>query len=334
LLKLKNEAEWKKFCKGQMPEKGARPADIPANPGNTYATKGWLGVGDWLGTGTIANQNRVYRPFGEARAFVHTLKFKSRNEWNKFCKGQMPEKGSLPADIPANPSQTYAQKGWKGMGDWLGTGAIANFNKIYRPFEEARSFVHSLKLKNSDEWRSYCKGQMPEKGALPADIPANPINTYATKGWNGLGDWLGTGTVAPRLRVYLPFEEARAFVHSLKLKSNNEWNKFCKGQMPEKGELPDDIPAKPNRTYATKGWRGLGDWLGTGTIASRFRVYLPFAEARAFVHALKLRSRNEWSKFCKGKMPEKGTLPTDIPASPNRTYANKGWKGMGDWLGK
>jgi predicted helicase len=29
--------------------------------------------------------------------------------------------GRLPEDIPAAPWQTYADKGWSGMGDWLGT---------------------------------------------------------------------------------------------------------------------------------------------------------------------------------------------------------------------
>jgi hypothetical protein len=32
----------------------------------------------------------------------------------------MPEKGTPPSDIPANPNQTYKTTGWKGMNDWLG----------------------------------------------------------------------------------------------------------------------------------------------------------------------------------------------------------------------
>jgi hypothetical protein len=174
----------------------------------------------------------------------------------------MPEKGTLPVDIPAKPSESYAQKGWKRMGDWLGTGAIAARLRTYLPFEEARAFVHTLKLKSGREWSSFCKGQMPEKGTLPVDIPANPNGTYSEKGWKGMGDWLGSGTIAPNLRVYLPFEEARAFVHTLKLKSQDEWRSFCKGQMPEKGTLPVDIPTNPNQKYAIDGWKGMGDWLG------------------------------------------------------------------------
>ena len=332
-LKLKNGDEWRSFCKGQMAEKGIRPVDISANPSRTYAKSGWKGMGDWLGTGTIATKDIVYRPFEEARAFVHSLELKNGDEWKRFCKGQMPEKGALPADISASPNKTYAIKGWKGMGDWLGTGAIANFNKCFRPFEEARAFVHSLELKSQIEWNKFCNGKLPEKGMRPSDIPANPNLTYRESGWKGVGDWLGTGTIASRDIVYRPFEEARAFVHSLKLKNENEWRSFCKGQIPQKGMRPLDIPTNPNKPYAKSGWKGMGDWLGTGTIAPRDIVYRPFEEARAFVHSLELKSTDEWNRFCKGQMPEKGMRPHDIPTTPAKSYAKMGWKGMGDWLG-
>jgi hypothetical protein len=168
----------------------------------------------------------------------------------------------------------------------------------------------------------------------PDDIPTNPNQTYAQSGWKGIGDWLGTGVIASRNIVYRPFEEARSFVHSLELKCVDEWYKFCRGQMPEKGSLPDDIPSKPSRSYSKNGWKGVGDWLGTGTIASRFRVYLPFEEARAFVHSIGLKNQDEWRRFCKGQLSGKGKKPAYVPSTPSRTYAKMGWKGMADWLGK
>lgn len=331
---LKSVNEWFRYCKGELPDKGTLPADIPTAAHSTYATQGWKGYGDWLGTGTIANFNKVYRRFEEARAFAQSLKLNSQNEWVKFCKGKLPEIGTLPVDIPANPYQTYRSKGWEGFGNWLGTGRIASQKMVYRTFEEARAFVQSLNLKNENEWRSFSKGQLLEKGTLPADIPASPHTTYANKGWQGFGDWLGTGTIAPRLRKFLPFEEARAFVHSLQLKSQKEWRKFSKGELPNKGMLPANIPATPNEAYATAGWKGMGDWLGTGTIAPRLRKFLPFEEARRCVHTLKLKNVAEWQKFCRGQLIEKGILPPDIPAAPQSAYASKGWAGFGDWLGK
>jgi len=245
-----------------------RPADIPAYPNETYATSGWKGMGDWLGTGTIALRDIVFRPFEEARAFVHSLKLKGVDEWRSFCKGQMPEKGMFPADIPKAPQYTYKTQGWKGYGDWL-AGTIAHKDIVFRQFEEARAFVHSLKLKGVDEWRCFCKGQMPEKGIRPSDIPFQPERTYSGKGWIGYGDWVGTGAIANFNKIYRTFEEARAFVHSLELKNAAEWSRFCRGQMPEKGMRPPDIPTTPSRSYAKTGWIGMGDWLGTGTIATK-----------------------------------------------------------------
>ena len=84
-----------------------------------------------------------------------------------------------PEDIPANPYQTYKDQGWQGFGDWLGTGAIANFNKKYRSFEEARKFVHTLQLKNQKEWSQYCKGEMDPK---PEDKIATNLEDIP-EGW-------------------------------------------------------------------------------------------------------------------------------------------------------
>ena len=72
----------------------------------------------------------------------------------------------------------------------------------------------------------------------------------------------------------------------------------------------------------------MGDWLGTGTVASHLRQYRPFEEARSFARSQGLRSGKEWREFI-----QSGRLPADIPANPNKTYKDAGWAGMGDWLG-
>src|SRR5208282_4893551 len=95
-------------------------------------------------------------------------------------------------------------------------------------------------------------------GSLPSDIPSNPDNTYCDGGWAGFGDWLGTGTIAPRLRTFLPFAEARAFARSLNLRSIADWRALSTN-----GKLPRDIPVHPERAYRDDGWAGLRDWLGT-----------------------------------------------------------------------
>jgi hypothetical protein len=175
------------------------------------------------------------------------LGLKTQKEWFEFTKS-----GERPADIPALPWKTYKGKGWVSLGDWLGTGTVAPGLRDYRRFKEAREFARSLGLKNQKEWRKFTKS-----GALPDDIPANPNKTYETKGWVGMGDWLGTGAIATFQREYRSFYEAREFARSLGLKSQKEWFEFTKS-----GELPDDIPARPNKVYKDKGWKGMRDWLG------------------------------------------------------------------------
>ena len=131
----------------------------------------------------------------------------------------------------------------------------------YRSFEKARSFVRSLALKSKTEWKAYCRSHK-----KPADIPSNPNLVYGNDGWAGWGDWLGTGRVADHLRQYRSFEQARAFVRRLGLKSRPNWRDYCRS-----GKKPDDLPAAPHRTYKDDGWAGMGDWLGTGIVANRLR---------------------------------------------------------------
>src|SRR5262245_13227061 len=99
------------------------------------------------------------------------------------------------------------------------------------------------------------------------------------------------------------------------LKSRTQWNDYCAS-----GKKPADIPAAPQAVYAEAGWAGYGDWLNTGTVATHLRQYKSFKEARAYVHGLGLKFVTQWRAYCKS-----GKKPADIPAKPDRTYANDGW---------
>jgi hypothetical protein len=252
-----------------------------------------------------------YLPYKKARSFARNLQLKSLTEWQNYCKF-----GKLTADIPANPHHVYANDGWAGYGDWLGTGRIAAHLREYRPFKKARALARRRGLKSQADWRNYCQSEN-----KPDDIPGKPDRTYANAGWIGWGDWLGTGRVAPG--QHRSFGEARAFVRKLKLKSFNGWRKYCKS-----GKKPDDIPVAPDSVYENVGWSGMGDWLGTGRVATHLRQYLPYKKARAFVRARRLKTETEWREYSVS-----GKKPTDIPANPHHVYANDGWAGYGDWLG-
>ena len=121
-------------------------------------------------------------------------------------------------------------------------GMEKEMKKQFRDFESAREFVRSLNLKNQKEWMKYCAS-----GNKPDDIPSTPQGTYK-KDFKGVGDWLGTGTIAAQDKVYRPFTEAREFVQKLNLRSKTDWYAYCKS-----GNKPDDIPAAPWNTY--KKWK-------------------------------------------------------------------------------
>ncbi len=58
------------------------------------------------------------------------------------------------------------------------------------------------------------------------------------------------------------FEQARTFARSLGLKSGADWRRFSKGELPELGRRPEDVPGCPERIYRECGWEGYRDWLG------------------------------------------------------------------------
>ena len=241
-LGLQSETEWRKYLKS-----GDKPRDIPASPDTVYADD-WLGWGDWLGTGRIADQNKVWRDFEDARGFARGLGLKGVEEWVAWAKT-----GEKPKDIPASPRRVYTVQ-WAGWGDWLGTGRL--YGVGWRPFEEAREYVRSLGLRNLADWRAFATS-----GDKPTDIPSNPNLPYKAE-WAGMGDWLGTGNVRNADKRFRSFEEAREFVRSLGLQDYEEWCDYRKS-----GDRPPDIPAAPDTAYGDK-WRGYGDWLGTGRVAN------------------------------------------------------------------
>jgi len=261
-LGLASGKEWSAWSKSD-----ARPANIPRIPWALYKDSGWLGMGDWLGTGYVHTADRVFRPFAEARAFSRGLGLKNAFEWNAYSRSD-----ERPADIPSDPGKVYKDSGWLGMGDWLGTGYVHTAKRVFRPFAEARAFAHGLGLKGKDEFQAYSSS-----GKRPADIPSNPWDVYKDQGWVGWGDWLGNGYVPPADRGYLPFADARAFARGLGLKNGKEWKAYSHSD-----KKPVYVPSDPGRVYEDSGWVGMGDWLGTGFVAHADRVFRPFAEAREF----------------------------------------------------
>ena len=302
---IKNQSEFRKFDRKKF------PYGFPREPRNAYKNKGWKGWGDFLGTGYVATFRRQYLPLAEVKDFARSLKIKTQYEWRAYHKSN-----KLPDNIPTNPDIVYKKQGtWKSWGDFLGT---KNRKGGWLSFEKAKEFVRKLDLKSREDWDTYCKS-----GKKPDDIPTQVYLIYKGKGWNGIGDFLGTGRVANQDREYRSFEEARKFTARLGLKNKGEWADYVK-----LGKHPNDIPRDPPNIYKKQGtWKGWGDFLGSGNIANQDRKFMSFSEAKKFVRKLGIKSQPKYIEFIRS-----GKKPLDLPSLPSRTY-KKDWKGWGDYFG-
>ena len=109
-----------------------------------------------------------FQSFTDARKFVQTLGLKNNSEWKKYSKSS-----KKPVDIPANPSQAYGGKIWKGIPDWLGNGNLSNKHRTYLSYEKCQNVIQKLRITKQTEWEKYWKSNK-----KPINIPSHPDRIY------------------------------------------------------------------------------------------------------------------------------------------------------------
>lgn len=167
-LKLKGEYEWRIYCKS-----GQKPANIPYKPAHTYLDH-WVSWGDWLGTMSIANSKLHFISFNEARIIIHSLKIETFQQWKKLIQNETFNE----LKIPKNPPRTY-RKEWINWEDFFGKSYTPK-KKNWPKFDEAKSIVFKLKLKNQTQYKQ-CK---------KTNLPLHPDRVYKSE-WKGWADFLG-----------------------------------------------------------------------------------------------------------------------------------------------
>ena len=305
-LELKSGRQWKEYCKS-----GNKPVNIPTAANQIYNGKGWISISDWLGY----NGNKKssdYLSYEQAKEFVKKINIRSKSEWNEYIKS--PE---FPINLPKYPKYTYRNRGWVNLRDFYGD----KYNsREYLKYDDAKAYVRKLNIINIKKWQEYCKSVK-----KPSNIPNWPNGVYKNKGWINWSDFLGTKIVSPQNMVFVDFYEAKKTAKQFGLKSYKEWVQYCRS-----GKKPNKIPSNPNSKYMGEGWKGWPDFLGYEL--NRKKPHKPaytFEEARSFVRVLKLKGNREWRVYSKSS--EKPKL---LPASPQKRYKDKGWKGWDDFLGK
>jgi len=194
-LQLKRKEDWPLYTKGQFPHLPPLPDDIAACPDKTYRRKEygqkWTGWGDFLGTGSISNQNRSkkYLPYQDAKKFVQLLGLKSSGDWRKYISGELPSLPPLPPNMPKKPDQVYENFEWW---DFLGSEiSKMNSQRDFWTFQDSREFVRKLGLKSFQNWIDYCAGKFNNLPKKPLEIPSNPQKKYKDGGWVNYADWMG-----------------------------------------------------------------------------------------------------------------------------------------------
>ena len=270
----------------------------------------------------------AYRPFAEAREFARSLHLNSSGEWHEYALGKRTNLPQLPKDIPRWPKYNYRAKGWTDWADFLGYSPDGA-NPVFRPYHEARAFARALKLKTSTEWRKFTDGKMPEKGFLPSDVPKYPPHHYPDD-WQNWANFLGIPP-KPKLDPIVPYEEARAFARSLRLKNGAEWKRYYRGEIPGKLLLPSNVPRHVFQAYRHTGWINWEDFLGVripGTRIGKKEGWREFEEARDFARSLGLKGQVDWKRYCRDQPTDKPVRPADIPTTPRKNGRGSRLEGL------
>src|SRR5271157_318323 len=248
-----------------------KDSDLPSHPQQAYKEQ-WRGWGEYLGTGRVANQNKrqaLYLPFKQAREIVRSQGFHSKEELTAWK--------NRPVTVPATPNRVYEKSGWRGYGDWLGTGRIANQQKQFLSLRTARKLVQAKNFKGQLEFQSWKE--------RPDNIPGSPSKFY--RGWKGWADFLGyRGKKIPR-HERKSIQIVRDWAVKHQVKNEREYRQLYAQQ-----KLPYGFPSNPQDHYGTLGtWRGWSWFLGR-------KVFTGY-ELRSLIRKYRLCSWALYRKFQK-----------------------------------
>jgi hypothetical protein len=292
LLKIKTAKEWRKVTQAL-----SFPKDIRQHPIYYNEWKGWsefLDVPKYTGF--------TYPEFNVLKKFIQTKKINNTKHYLKLWR-----EGKLKTNfyVSARPSVAYKGKGWINWQDFLGSKYRSYFGN-WRPYEEAKKYVQSLKIKNRRQWALHTKSKN-----FPNDIPKAPSLTYG-KEYEGWGIFFGTGYIHPWKRIFRSYKEVKKYALSLKLKSKKEWYLHTKSK-----NFPKDIPVLVDYKFK-KDFEGWDIFLG--------KSWRSYDEAKKYARSLKLKTTEDWKIHSKSK-----NFPEDIPKAPSAAY--KEFESYGFFLG-
>jgi superfamily II DNA or RNA helicase len=306
------------------------PLDIPLKPDRIYKDIGWKSWSDWLGSKNIATFLRQYTKFISARKYIRKLKLKSQGEWRLYSQGKLKGKPQKPQEIPTSPDVVYKNSGWSGYSNWLGNGVVIR-SPLFN-YKAALKYIRREELQKASEYKKWI-GKKHQLDIYPYKrIPKAPEIAYKNKGWKGWYHWLGQRERYMPKTFYLPYGKAKKIVKKEKLKNRNEWRRFVLTKDFKK-LCYKKVPLSPHKIYGKKAWKGWGDWLGSGNVATRRIRFWSYKKASKYLKTLKIKNTNEWRKYLRNQNPLTPKRIKNIPTNPQKVYRSSGWRSLSLFLG-
>jgi hypothetical protein len=215
------------------------PKGIPRNPNREYGEQ-WTNWGDFLGTNTIAAQDKQFVTYEECQKYLLAQDIDSKEKFEKWRKNNRPQ------NIPVRPDKTYKTQ-WISWGEFFKTGRIADIekHKNFYTYEQSREYLKQFNFKNEIEFYDWAKTK--EK---PDFIPSSPRNTYGKK-FISMGDFLSTYNYYTK--NFLTYQECKEFVQKFQFNTQQDFFNWVSINKMNSNFL---IPFHPDQIYKQEfeGW--------------------------------------------------------------------------------
>lgn len=216
------------------------PEFLPKAPNRVFID--WTTWGDYLGTGNIQTHKKkdIYLTYEQSKIYLKdNFDFKSSIDFKKT---------KTPPFIPKKPYNIY--KEWIGWHDFLGYEPFKRYNVEYLDYNQAKLWIiNNFGPITSKDYREKSKNN-----ELPIFLPKKPEKVYENFKWS---EFLCNNGKKKDKSFYLSYDESIKIVHSLKLKNNIEWRRWCKTKPKEFVR----IPSSPSTVYK-EDWKNWFQWLG------------------------------------------------------------------------
>ena len=287
---ITSRSEYKQWIKRNKKQ------DIPYTPEDVYGKLGlWKGWDDFLSKSKSKYINGRWMPFTTLKKIIQKEEFKTMYDYLEWWKTH-----KIP-NIPRGVQNVYSEE-WQGWDDFLGYKRFVTYN-------EAVEILKTKSIKNCSEFKKWvCDNKY-------LHIPSYPNKIYKDE-WISWEVFLSSPYKSPNTFIFLPFNEARAYVRKLNLKSQKEWRKY------RKTHSITNIPAEANITYKNDGWEGWSDFLGNGKLNHSKK--LSYFEAKEYLKQFNFKKYDDFLKWY-------DDIKCDFICKNPHSY--KDFKSMQDFLG-